>query len=197
MLFTQGFFGVFPWNVITYWFFNYLETERGYDQNAVFTTMVIAVLILAAGYPVGGALGDYFFKRTPRGRALVAMVGVLTGAVLLTLTLSVPNENQGLFMVMLGFTALFIPFAACERDRHSLRYHPAGSAQLGAVFAIPGRVIRRGAGACYGRANRRPDFAKKCFPAYLRFRLDRVRGMFCSGGLAGASRYTYVAPADG
>ena len=114
VLFTQGFFGVFPWNVITYWFFNYLETERGYDQNAVFQTMVIAVLILAAGYPVGGALGDYFFKRTPRGRALVAMVGVLTGAVLLTITLSIPNENQGQFMVMLGFTALFIPFAAAN-----------------------------------------------------------------------------------
>lgn len=112
VLFTQGFFGVFPWNVITYWFFNYLETERGYDQNAVFKTMVIAVLILAAGYPVGGALGDYFFKRTPRGRALVALVGVLTGAVLLPVTLSIPNENQGLFLVMLGLTALFIPFAA-------------------------------------------------------------------------------------
>jgi MFS family permease len=114
VLFTQGFFGVFPWNVITYWFFNYLETERGYDQNAVFQTMVIAVLILAAGYPVGGALGDYFFKRTPRGRALVAMVGVLTGAVLLTITLGIPNENQGQFMVMLGITALFIPFAAAN-----------------------------------------------------------------------------------
>ncbi len=112
ILFVQGFFGVFPWNVITYWFFNYLETERGYDQNAVFMTMVVAVLVLAAGYPVGGALGDYFFKRTPRGRALVAMTGVLTGAVLLTITLAIPHENQGLFMVMLGFTALFIPFAA-------------------------------------------------------------------------------------
>jgi MFS family permease len=114
VLFTQGFFGVFPWNVITYWFFNYLETERGYDQSAVFSTMVVAVLVLAAGYPVGGALGDYFFKRTPRGRALVAMVGVLTGAVLLTLTLSVPNESQGLFMVLLACTALFIPFAAAN-----------------------------------------------------------------------------------
>ncbi len=114
VLFTQGFFGVFPWNVITYWFFNYLETERGYDQGAVFSTMVVAVLILALGYPVGGALGDYFFKRTPRGRAWVAMTGVLTGAVLLTLTLNVPNENQGLFMIMLALTALFIPFAAAN-----------------------------------------------------------------------------------
>lgn len=112
ILFIQGFFGVFPWNVITYWFFNYLETERGYDQNAVFLTMVVAVLVLAAGYPFGGALGDYFFKRTPRGRALVAMTGVLLGAVMLTLTLSVPVENQGLFLVLLAITALFIPIAA-------------------------------------------------------------------------------------
>ena len=114
ILFIQGFFGVFPWNVITYWFFNYLETERGYSEGAVFSTMVVAVLVLAAGYPIGGALGDFFFKRTPRGRALVAMTGVLTGAVLLTVTLSVPNENQGLFMVMLAATALFIPMAAAN-----------------------------------------------------------------------------------
>jgi MFS family permease len=112
ILFVQGFFGVFPWNVIVYWFFNYLETERGYSQNAVFITMVIAVLVLAAGYPLGGALGDYFFKRTPRGRALVAMTGVLSGAVMLVITLSVPNENVLLFGVLLALTAIFIPFAA-------------------------------------------------------------------------------------
>jgi MFS family permease len=112
ILFIQGFFGVFPWNVITYWFFNYLETERGYDSNAVFVTMVVAVLVLAAGYPLGGALGDYFFRRTPRGRALVAMTGVLSGAVLFTITLIIPHENQGLFLVMLALTSLAIPIAA-------------------------------------------------------------------------------------
>lgn len=112
ILFLQGFFGVFPWNVITYWFFNYLETERGYDQNAVFITMMVSVLVLAAGYPLGGALGDYFFKRTRRGRALVAMGGVLLGAVLFTLTLYVPLENRGLFLFMLGLTSLAIPIAS-------------------------------------------------------------------------------------
>jgi MFS family permease len=112
ILFIQGFFGVFPWNVITFWIFNYLETERGYSQNAVFMTMVVAILVLAAGYPFGGALGDYFFKRTPRGRALVAMVGVLIGAVLLYVTLNIPNNNQLLFGILLAATALFIPIAA-------------------------------------------------------------------------------------
>jgi MFS family permease len=112
ILFLQGFFGVFPWNVITYWFFNYLETERNYSQGAVFTTMVLAVLVLAAGYPIGGALGDWMFKRTPRGRLIVAGTGVLLGAVGLFVTLNVPNENQVLFMILLSITALFIPMAA-------------------------------------------------------------------------------------
>lgn len=112
LLFIQGFFGVFPWNVITFWFFNYLETERGYDQNAVFFTMVVAVLVLAAGYPLGGALGDFFFQRSLQGRMWVSAIGVIAGAILLTITLSVPNQNIGLFMVLLAFTAIFIPFAA-------------------------------------------------------------------------------------
>ena len=39
LLFAQGFLGQFPWQVITYWFFRYLETERFYDANQVLTTM--------------------------------------------------------------------------------------------------------------------------------------------------------------
>lgn len=114
LLFTQGFFGVFPWNVITYWFFRYLETERGYSSDAVLVTMVVAVLVLAAGYFVGGAAGDWAFRRTPRGRLLVCTAAVLLGALLLWATLGVPVENQGLFMGMLAMTALFIPFASAN-----------------------------------------------------------------------------------
>ena len=112
LLFAQGFVGVFPWNVITYWFFRYLETERYYSQDEILMTMVPTVMILAAGYFVGGMIGDFFFKRTSRGRVLVAMVAVLVGAILLTLTMNVPVQNQTLFMVMLMITALFIPFAS-------------------------------------------------------------------------------------
>ena len=78
LLFAQGFVGVFPWNVITYWIFRYLETERGYDANTILVTMAPAILVLAGGYFVGGAVGDFFFQRTPRGRMLTAMGGVLT-----------------------------------------------------------------------------------------------------------------------
>ena len=112
LLFLQGFVGVFPWNVITYWFFRYLETERGYSETSVLTTMAPAIIVLAAGYFIGGALGDFFFKRNPRGRVLVALFGVIAGAIFLTFTLNVPLENQLLFTAMLMLTALFMPFAS-------------------------------------------------------------------------------------
>lgn len=112
LLFIQGFFGVFPWNAITYWFFNYLETERGYSDTEVLVTMVLAVLVLAAGYPLGGALGDYFFQRTPRGRVYVAASGVLAGALLFWISIALPHDEKLAFMVMMAITALAIPIAA-------------------------------------------------------------------------------------
>lgn len=111
-LMAQGFFGVFPWNVITFWFFRYLETERGYSSDQVMVTMLLAILFLSAGYFVGGYLGDFAFRRTRRGRALVSGLGVLTGAVLLYLTLSVPVERTGVFMALLSATGLTMSIAA-------------------------------------------------------------------------------------
>ncbi|GAP14689.1 arabinose efflux permease [Longilinea arvoryzae] len=112
LLFLQGFVGVFPWQVITFWFFRYLETERGFSSNEVLITMVIAILLLAAGYPIGGALGDWLFGKTKRGRVIVSAIGVITGAALLFLAIRVPYENKALFTIMMAFTAVFIPFAS-------------------------------------------------------------------------------------
>ena len=112
LLFVQGFFGVFPWNVITFWIFRYLETERNFSSDQVLMTMVAAVLTLAVGNFAGGAVGDYAFKRTPRGRLIVATFGVFIGAILIFITLNLPLGNYGLFTVMLSLTAFFMPFAA-------------------------------------------------------------------------------------
>lgn len=112
LLIGNGFFGVFPWQVITFWFFRYLETERGYDSNQVLFTMVLAVLVLAGGYPLGGALGDWAFRRNPRGRMLVSAAGAILGALLLVVTLNVPDSQAALFAVLLCLTALFMPFAS-------------------------------------------------------------------------------------
>jgi MFS family permease len=112
MIYLQGFFGVFPWNVITYSFFGYLEIERGYDSNTMLFTMAPAILVLALGYPLGGFLGDWLFKRTRRGRLIVSSFGVIMGAILLYITINIPLDQPFLFGIMLMATALFIPFAS-------------------------------------------------------------------------------------
>ncbi len=156
LLFTQGFFGVFPWNVITYWFFAYLEKERGYSGDTILFTMAPAVLILATGYPIGGAIGDYLFKRTPRGRMIVSSVGVVIGAILLLLTMNVPIESPAIFTIMMCLTAVFIPFASPNVT--STVYDVTlpevrSTAQATASFIEFGRL---GPGAADRRNHRRP-----------------------------------------
>lgn len=112
MVYLQGFFGVFPWNVITYSFFGYLEIERRYNSDTMLMTMAPAIIVLAAGYPLGGFLGDWLFKKTRRGRLIIASIGVILGAIFLYITMNVPLDQPVLFGVMLMITALFIPFAS-------------------------------------------------------------------------------------
>ena len=112
ILFLQGFIGVFPWNVITYWIFDYLKSERGYDDTQTLLTMVPAILILAAGYPIGGALGDRLFKKTLKGRVIVGAAGVAIGCVLLWITMRIPAADKLAFGILLSITALFIPWAS-------------------------------------------------------------------------------------
>jgi MFS transporter, Spinster family, sphingosine-1-phosphate transporter len=111
-VFLQGFAGVFPWNVITYFFFDYLAKERGYDESSVLMTMGPVVLILAAGYFVGGSLGDWAFRRTRKGRILVSSAGVLMGALFLFMALNTPIEARGQFFLFMALTAIFMPFSA-------------------------------------------------------------------------------------
>ncbi len=111
LLCAQGFFGVFPWQVITYWIFRYLEVERGYTPDEVFVTMGVAVIVMSTGYVAGGVVGDALFRRWRQGRLLASAGAVLVGAALLPLTFGVPIEQRALFLLMLCLNAIFIPFA--------------------------------------------------------------------------------------
>lgn len=113
-IFLQGFAGVFPWNVITYFFFAYLERERGYDANSILLTMAPVILILASGYFIGGALGDFAFKRTKKGRILVSSAGVLLGAVFIYFALNTPIEARTQFFIFMCLTAVFMPLSSAN-----------------------------------------------------------------------------------
>ena len=111
-IFGQGFAGVFPWNVITYFFFGYLISERGYDNDSVLFTMGPVILILAVGYFIGGALGDLVFKRTLNGRVLVSSAGVILGAIFLFFAIRTPTADRTQFFIWMCLTALFMPFSS-------------------------------------------------------------------------------------
>ena len=113
-VFLQGFAGVFPWNVITFFFFAYLEKERGYDANGILFTMAPVILILASGYFVGGALGDFAFKRTNKGRIIVSSIGVLMGALFMYLAITTPLEAKTQFLVFMCLTAIFMPLSSAN-----------------------------------------------------------------------------------
>jgi MFS family permease len=113
-VFAQGFAGVFPWNVITFFFFGYLETERGYDSNGIIATMAPVILILAAGYFVGGFLGDLLFKRTKKGRIIVSSVGVLLGAIFIFLAMTTPIDEPNQFFIYMCLTAIFMPLSSAN-----------------------------------------------------------------------------------
>lgn len=113
-IFLQGFAGVFPWNVITFFFFGYLEKERGYDADSILFTMAPVILILAGGYFLGGWLGDIFFKRSNKGRIIVSSVGVLLGAIFLYLAITTPIEARNQFFIFMCLTAIFMPLSSAN-----------------------------------------------------------------------------------
>ncbi len=111
-VFLQGFAGVFPWTVITYFFFGYLERERGYDADSILFTMAPVILILAASYFIGGSLGDFAFKRTNKGRIIVSSIGVLMGAVFMYFALNTPLEARNQFFILMCLTAVFMALSS-------------------------------------------------------------------------------------
>jgi MFS family permease len=111
-IFAQGFAGQFPWNVIVYFFFGYLMTERGYDNTSVLVTMAPVILILASGYFIGGSIGDALFKRTNKGRIIVSSFGVIMGALFLYFAMTTPVENRTQFFIFMCLTAVFMPLSS-------------------------------------------------------------------------------------
>lgn len=109
---AQGFVGMFPWNIITFFFFGYLMTERGYDNDAVLLTMAPVIIFLALGYFLGGSLGDWLFKRTHKGRIIASILGAFLGAVFFFLALRSPVDARMTFFVWLALAAVFMPFSS-------------------------------------------------------------------------------------
>ena len=109
MVYLQGFFGVFPWNVIVYYIFGYMGKERGYDDTTILLIMAPSIIMMAISYPTGGWLGHKLFKRTKRGRLIISVIGAALSIVGLWLFIHVPTSQTLLFGLVLGATAFIMP----------------------------------------------------------------------------------------
>ncbi|NHV98480.1 MAG: MFS transporter [Thaumarchaeota archaeon] len=109
-LFVQGFFGVFPWQIITYWLFLYMEKIRGFDEESRLLIMMVAILAMVIGNVVAGLVSDWAFRKTLKGRAIFAGVSVAIGLVFFDLTL-LTRGGVELFLIFGALTGFFIPMA--------------------------------------------------------------------------------------
>jgi MFS family permease len=112
-LYAQGFLAVIPINVVTFWMYRYLETERGYSGQASLSVAVVTVAGLAVGLPLGGFLGDRLFRSTLRGRLLV-VAATIPGSLLLCVALLVPPAQRVTFAALAMVGSFLTGFAAAN-----------------------------------------------------------------------------------
>jgi MFS family permease len=147
LVFLQQFIYVFPFMGITYWYFRYMEVERGYPDGQVMMVMSVFSLAGALGNVLSGALGDWAFRRNPRGRMFVAIGGVIMLTTFFTSALRVPPENFTLFFVLQTIGSLFVPFVypnivstiqdTAEPEVRSTAHAMMGIAEMGASALAP------------------------------------------------------------
>lgn len=109
-LYLQGFVGVFPWNILSYWLFTYLEDIRGYDVGSRLLVMLAALISMVLGNILSGIIGDWAFKRYMRGRVIFATITVVIGLVFFDLAFLTKGGVE-LFLVLGSITAFFMPMA--------------------------------------------------------------------------------------
>ena len=107
----QGFFGVFPWQVLQAWIFTYMIQERGFNEGLSMVVMLAWLLSMIIGNLIGGMLGDMLFKRNIRGRAILGAVDVFLSIPMLYFTLMWPLEDVFGFTVIGTIASFILPMA--------------------------------------------------------------------------------------
>jgi len=109
-LYLQGFFGVFPWNILSYWLFTYMKEARGFEEGSQLLVMLAALISMVIGNVSAGMVGDWAFKRNRRGRIIFAALTVIVGLVFFDMAFLTKGGVE-LFLVLGAITAFFMPMA--------------------------------------------------------------------------------------
>ncbi|MEM3712431.1 MAG: MFS transporter [Thermoproteota archaeon] len=109
-LYLQGFFGVFPWNILSYWLFTYMTDVRNFDPEAQLLVMLAALIAMVIGNILAGIIGDWVFRRNRKGRVIFAALTVIIGLVFFDMAF-LTKRGLELFLILGALTALFMPMA--------------------------------------------------------------------------------------
>jgi MFS family permease len=111
LLGLQGFFGVFPWNILYFWIFTYLEKERLFGPELIAVWLIMSLATMIVGIIVAGIIGDFLFKKNRKGRVILSALSVFVGALLFYLLFTRPLEDTWGFLFWSIPTAFVIPMA--------------------------------------------------------------------------------------
>ncbi|MDW8034112.1 MAG: MFS transporter [Nitrososphaerota archaeon] len=109
-LYLQGFFGVFPWNILSYWLFTYMTDVRAFDPDSQLLVMLAALIAMVIGNISAGIIGDWSFRRSKRGRIVFATLTVIIGLVFFNMAFLIKGGLE-FFLILGALTALFMPMA--------------------------------------------------------------------------------------
>lgn len=112
LLCLQGFFGVFPWNILSFWIFTYLETERFFSPDLIAMWLITSLLTMIIGNIIAGILGDALFRKSLKGRILLSAGSVLLSALCIAVLFTWPVADVTGFLVWSIITAFFMPMAS-------------------------------------------------------------------------------------
>jgi MFS family permease len=108
LLIAHGFVALFIWNMLVFWLFHYLKTERGYTAIAAMVTMLVVNSALIIGYFLGGFFGDKLFSKNKKGRMIVSSAGTICGGATLVAAFLLPLSTRSPFLILLFISGLFL-----------------------------------------------------------------------------------------
>ncbi len=109
-IYALSFFAVFPWSVNLFWIHRYLTHAWGLPELIINLSLLPAILTLAAGYFLGGFLGDLLFTRWRTGRIWVLMIGLVLPAVFFYFSMQTSGSLNTGFIALMTIMGLFTSF---------------------------------------------------------------------------------------
>ena len=108
-LWLQNFFGIFPWQILTFWMFKYLLDIRMFSESYATILMTTWIGIMFLGNILGGVIGDLLFKYWKKGRvAFCCIIAFLSGIIIY---IAISASDPLCFIILACIASLLLPMA--------------------------------------------------------------------------------------